>query len=298
MSLLPSSAVRVFPPPTCGFQCSALRLVLTPIMASADFCRGIPAPLDASSTEVTLGALADLPGYDAPTFTLMPVGYTLQRSVQVSGFDDIGRLTPLQRLISASCSSGQRFAFGFLQIRSRPRHPCRSANSSPCRASRGLSPPSECALPSVPRKKHRRGRGDIYLACGEQRRLRLSQFELVRLPARNGERTTQWTWRMPLKGFHEFQAHAVAIATHSSAHQAQQLIASTVTWPGWRGIAEQRREVWTAMRSARNRARRTEALEVPTYTPWPTRLKLHGQGVSLGIAVERMRLAVQGNVHA
>ena len=122
-------------------------------MASADFCMGLPAPFDAGSTEVALGTHADLPGYDAPTFTLIPVGYTSQRSVQVSGFDDICRLAPLQRLISASCSSGQRFAFSFLQIRSRPRHPCRSANSSPCRASRGLSPPSECALPGAQRKR-------------------------------------------------------------------------------------------------------------------------------------------------
>jgi len=44
----------------------------------------------------------------------MPVGYTSQRSVQVLGFASIGLLTPLRRLISASCSSGQRFAFGFL----------------------------------------------------------------------------------------------------------------------------------------------------------------------------------------
>jgi len=95
---------------------------------------------------VAHGTREDLPGYDAPTFTLIPVGYTSQRPVQVSGFDDIGRLAPLHRLISASCSSGQRFAFSFLQIRSYPRHPCRSANSSPCRASSGLSPPSECAL--------------------------------------------------------------------------------------------------------------------------------------------------------
>jgi len=76
---------------------------------------------------VAQGTHADLPGYDAPTFTLMPVGFTSPRSVQVLGFDNIGRLTPLQRLVSASCSSGQRFAFGFLQIRSRLRHPCRSA---------------------------------------------------------------------------------------------------------------------------------------------------------------------------
>lgn len=83
----------------------------------------------------------------------MPVGYTSRRSVQVSGFDDIGHLTPPCRLVSASCSSDQRFAFGFLQISSHPEHPCRSANSSPCRASRGLSPPSKCALPGAPNKK-------------------------------------------------------------------------------------------------------------------------------------------------
>src|SRR5437773_3056588 len=79
----------------------------------------------------------------------MPVGYTSQRSVQVSGFTNICLLTPLRRLISASCSSGQRFAFSFLRIRSRPRHPCRSASTSPCRVCRGLSPPSTCALPGA-----------------------------------------------------------------------------------------------------------------------------------------------------
>ncbi len=54
----------------------------------------------------------------------MPVGSTPRRSVQVSGFDLYGCLTPTRRLVSASCSSGQRFASGFLQIRSHPRHPC------------------------------------------------------------------------------------------------------------------------------------------------------------------------------
>lgn len=108
---------------------------------------------------VALGRPPGLPGYCAPTFTLMPVGSTSQRAVQVSGFDDIGRLAPLQRLVSASCSSGQRFAFGFLQIRSRPRHPCRSANSSPCRVSKGLAPSSECALPGAPNERPRMGAG-------------------------------------------------------------------------------------------------------------------------------------------
>ena len=151
MSVLPSLAIRVSPPPTCGIHCSALRPRLAPTMASADFCKSIPTPFDVGSTAVSRGTPADLPGYCAPTFTLMPVGYTSSRSVQVSGFTDICLLTPRCRLISTSCSSGQRFAFSFLRIRSRPRHPCRSANTSPCRVCRGLSPPSECALPGAHR---------------------------------------------------------------------------------------------------------------------------------------------------
>src|SRR6266496_2051161 len=47
---------------------------------------------------VAQGRPPDLPGYGARTFTLMPVGSTSQRSVQVSGFADICLLTPLRRL--------------------------------------------------------------------------------------------------------------------------------------------------------------------------------------------------------
>jgi len=121
-----------------------LQQLLWPLLTSGSPSRSL-------STAVAHGRPPDLPGYCAPTFTLMPVGYTSQRAVQVSGFDDIGRLAPLPRLVSASCSSGQRFAFSFLQIPSRPGHPCRSANSSPCRVSKGLSPSSECALPGAHR---------------------------------------------------------------------------------------------------------------------------------------------------
>src|SRR5262249_15700671 len=64
--------------------------------------------------------------------------------------------------LSASCSSDQRFACGFLPIPSRDGHRCRSANTSPCRVCRGLSPPSECALPGAPNEKafHWSGRPD------------------------------------------------------------------------------------------------------------------------------------------
>ena len=83
--------------------------------------------------------------------------------MQVLGFSDIGHLTQLQRLnrfirrkrlsltgqpaavqrCAFVCSSGQHFAFGFLQISPHDEHPCRSANTSPCRVCRGLAPPSQ-----------------------------------------------------------------------------------------------------------------------------------------------------------
>src|SRR5208283_938489 len=70
----------------------------------------------------------DLPGYCARTFTLMPVGSTSQRSVQVSGFADNGLLTPLRRLYplpvrqasalpTASASSGFAVARDTLAVR-------------------------------------------------------------------------------------------------------------------------------------------------------------------------------------
>ena len=105
------------------------------------------------SMPVAQGRPPDLPGYCALTFTLMPVGSTSRRSVQELGFASMCPLTPAVPPLSASCSSGQRFAFGFLQIPPRDGHPCRSANTSPCRVCRGLAPPSKCALPGAHTKK-------------------------------------------------------------------------------------------------------------------------------------------------
>src|SRR5260370_33582057 len=60
---------------------------------------------------------------------------------------------PAASPLSAGCSSEQRFAYGFLRIPPHGGHPCRSANTSPCRVCRGLAPPSECALPGAPKAK-------------------------------------------------------------------------------------------------------------------------------------------------
>ena len=109
-----------------------------PTMPSADFCRFILPPHDGSSTRQTSRS----PRVKRATFTFMPATFTTASSVQVSGFEDISLLTQYGRLICDFCSSGQCFACGFLQISPRDEHPCRSANRSPCRAGRGLSPPS------------------------------------------------------------------------------------------------------------------------------------------------------------
>ena len=79
----------------------------------------------------------------------MPAAFTYNPSVQVLDFEEICLLIQIACLICDFCSSGQRFACGFLQIPSRDGHPCRPANDSPCRVRRRLSLPSKSALPGA-----------------------------------------------------------------------------------------------------------------------------------------------------
>ena len=110
-------------------------------MASADFCLPISTPRDADS----LWQGSRPPEVMRATFPLIPAASTSAVSVQASGFESLGLLIHCDRLICDSCSSGQCFAFGFLQIPPHDGHPCRSANRSPCQADSGLSPPSHPA---------------------------------------------------------------------------------------------------------------------------------------------------------
>ena len=134
----------------CGFPirlaCSALQwLVTPPTTASADFCPPIPPPHDSGSQ----WQVGRSPRVMHATFTLIPAAFTSAVSVQELGFEDIGLLTHCDRLVCDFCSSGQCFAFSFLQIPPRDGHPCRSANRSPCRADSGLSPPSHPVTTTV-----------------------------------------------------------------------------------------------------------------------------------------------------
>ena len=120
---------HMFCPSVCGNK---------PTMASADFCCPIPSPCsDGSQWQDNRP-----PRVRRVTFPLIPAASTSAVSVQVLGFEDMRLLTHCDRLLCDSCSSGQCFAFGFLQIPPHDGHPCRSANRSPCRADSGLPPPS------------------------------------------------------------------------------------------------------------------------------------------------------------
>lgn len=70
-------------------------------------------------------------------------------SVQVLGFEDMCLLSRSVCLLCGFCSSRQRFACGFLQTSPHGGSPYHSASSSPCRACRGLSPPSRCNMPGA-----------------------------------------------------------------------------------------------------------------------------------------------------
>lgn len=116
--------------PTRVPSCSALQCaahLLWPLLTS-------PAPSPRLSAPVALsGRTADPPGIAHPPSRLCLSG--LRRSVPCKYRAlTILAVSPCCAASPTSCSSGQRFAFGFLQIRSHPRHPCRSANGSTCRA--------------------------------------------------------------------------------------------------------------------------------------------------------------------
>jgi hypothetical protein len=78
---------------------------------SADFCKSIPAPLDAGSTM----QIRRPPRVRRVTFALMPAAFTSVLSVQVLGFEDNCLLTQHECLLCDFCSSSQCFACGFLQ---------------------------------------------------------------------------------------------------------------------------------------------------------------------------------------
>ena len=121
-------------------------------MAAADFWWLVPSPRDDGSPKANHQI--------SPGITHSPSRLSLsdlRRNVRASiGLCIYWPAHPAASPLSAGCSSEQRFACSFLRIPPHDGHPCCSANTSPCRVCRGLTPPSECALPgaSLPSSSH------------------------------------------------------------------------------------------------------------------------------------------------
>jgi hypothetical protein len=126
---------------------------LPPTMASADFWCPIATPLDVASSRAEHQIS---PGMTHPPSRLC--------------LSDLRRIVPcMYRALhffacSPRCSASIRFLFVRPALCLRlppdsqsPATPLPSANTSPCRVCRGLSPPSECALPGAQRKTRRSG---------------------------------------------------------------------------------------------------------------------------------------------
>ena len=118
----------------------------SPTMPSADFCPPITSPCGGGSLaaggQISPGN-ARSPSHLCPPHLRPRLPYRY-RALKIIAFSP-----RRSRLVCGCCSSSQCFACGFLQIPPRGGHPCRAANSSPCRVCRGLAPPSGRAMPGA-----------------------------------------------------------------------------------------------------------------------------------------------------
>jgi hypothetical protein len=114
------------------------RWSLPATMASADFCRPVPTPLDVGSTRQIgrsprVMRVTFLPYTRRIYSPTLPDGYRALKVIAFSpGWDC---------LVCGFCSSGRDFACGFLRIPPRGRHPCRSASGSRHQGPQGTCTP-------------------------------------------------------------------------------------------------------------------------------------------------------------
>ena len=117
----------------------------------ADFCRPIPAPHGTGSTlagrQISRGNSRDFLLYACRLYVT---------AFRVSiGLCDLCHLLPCCAALTASCSSGQHFASGFLQISPRDEHPCLPL-TLPLTGCGGLSPLSRSSATTVEEQRQSR----------------------------------------------------------------------------------------------------------------------------------------------
>ncbi len=120
-------------------------------MTSADFCLFFPKSLNLGSSTLLANKQISPGIAHTPSRLCLP---HLRPSLpcRYRTLKILANSSAVIRLLCGFCSSSQRFACGFLQISSRDEHPCRPANSSPCRVCKELSSSRVCALPGAPKK--------------------------------------------------------------------------------------------------------------------------------------------------
>ncbi len=84
-------------------------------------------------------------------------------------------------------------------------------------------------------------------ARDKRHRIRVMWYELVRAPRTGQGMVPSWTWRVPPAEWAAHTETAVALARHANPAQARQLIHWELQRPGFRGIRQQRRELFRAM---------------------------------------------------
>ena len=119
-------------------------------MTSADFCTGFPSPLDVGSTSWHLCRSPRVWRTHLHAYACRIYAASFRASfglcISLPAYPDTSppiRFLFVRPALCLRLPSDSRS----------PATPLPSANSSPCRASRGLSPPSKCALPGAQRKR-------------------------------------------------------------------------------------------------------------------------------------------------
>ena len=99
-----------------------------------------------------------------------------------------------------------------------------------------------------------------------QERLRVRQYELLKLPRRRDQ--PRWSWRTVHDRHEQLMQQAIRVARYEHPRSAEQFIASQViTRPGLHGIRHQTRLMLSAMKVARRKAG-FPPLRLPDHIAW------------------------------
>lgn len=143
---------------------------------------------------------------------------------------------------------------------------------------------------------------ELHCATEKRHRIEVMGYELVRYPkprfpdAEEASNGPTWTWKVPADRWKEHREHLIALARHQSVRQAQKAVDDEYKRPGFRGLREQRMELFRAMEKARASlvANGAEPIVFRTYLP---HLRILKQGDEFGLTIrELMQSATSGGL--